>query len=202
MLYNKIFNPMTRRWVKLGSNTGRNILINYILSSTGGSEKHVHFDDLATEWDEKCNQNDTYEKCIEGEHSFYCRWRTGNNAKCISVEHDDLEDLYWEKKDAEYELDKELSIEEQEKLNNHNKILKMMRGPEGSMQSFNIDGLKSLKLDGEDSIHTNRNIRCHQGEINKEKCPSNGKIWEYPCYHDGKCWRENPESEFSYIISK
>ncbi len=199
MSYNKIFNPKTRRWVKIGSKKGKNILINYLQSLKGGAEKHVHFDELASEWYERCNQFDTRERCLEGENSFYCRWRGGNNAKCVSIEHDDLEDLYWEELGDE---ERELTKEEQEKLNKYNKNLKMMRGPEGSIQSFNISGLESLKLDGKDSIHTNRNIRCQRGEINKEKCPPNGNIWEYPCYQGGKCWREIPESDFSYVISK
>jgi hypothetical protein len=209
MSYNKIFNPKTKRWLKLTSRKGQNILQMYLQKLIGGGEKNVHFDELASEWSEKCNALDTYEKCLEGDNSFYCRWRGGKNPKCVAREHDDLEDLYWEKieeeaeeRGEEMELDNELSEEEQEQLNMHNKILKQMRGPEGSMQSFNLAGLESLKLDGLDSIHTNRDITCLRGEINREKCPPKENIWEYPCYQDGKCWREKPESEFSYVISK
>lgn len=64
----------------------------------------------------------------------------------------------------------------------------------------NVYGLKSLELGVKDGVHVDRKFKCIDGKKNRQKCPPFKKIWEYPCYENGKCFREQGK-KYGYVIS-
>ena len=196
-MYSKIVNPKTGRKVNIKSKLGKTIIQNYINYSDGGasivdgkSKKKVYFDETAEEWDEKCNKLNR-EDCLdpENEASFYCKWNNWGKGKCIAIEGDDLEEIYWDEKGEDYYS--ELDASEKKDLDNYNKNLNMSRGYSSEFVRDNL-GLKEKR-----AIIERQNkgeFHCGERRVSVDKCgPYNPEnVWEHPCLDsDGYCYDED-----------
>ena len=192
-MYSKIVNPVTKRKVNINGKLGKKILANYVSILNGGaspSSKKIRFDEIAEEWDPKCNLLNQKE-CTDPdtENSFYCKWNSWGKGKCIAIEGDDLEELYYDSIGEDFYG--EIDSNSKKNIDEHNAFLRQSRLPSSAYLRENLG--KKRK----DEIIARQNkgeFLCGDREVNYEKCGPYNKnsVWEHPCLDDdGYCYDED-----------